>query len=76
MNLFKRINRSFYNGMFHIVMCRMHEKGIINSRQMHDICGEWNRLCHPEWLASRGRMSVVQKNIVCRGDVAGGDIIK
>ena len=76
MSILRKINRSFYNGMFHIVVCRMHEKGVINSKQMHDICGEWNRLCHPEWYPKTNLTKVVQKNIVCHGDVAGGDIIK
>ena len=75
MNLFSRINRSFYNSLVHSVMCRMHERGIINSTQLHEILGEWNRRCWAD--RGYGRASVVvQKNCTVGGDIAGGDIIK
>ncbi len=32
------------NRLFSIVICRAHERGIINSVQLHEILGIWNRM--------------------------------
>ena len=45
----RRINRRHYNAAAHASVCAAYSAGIINSKQMHDILGRWNRACWPEW---------------------------
>lgn len=38
------IARKPANEMFHVVIGRACERGMINSHQMHEVCGIWNRM--------------------------------
>lgn len=48
MKLIHRLSRAYFNRVFHLVVSREHEKGTINSHQMHAILGRWNRDVFPE----------------------------
>lgn len=48
MKLIHRLSRAHFNRVFHLVVSREHEKGTINSHQMHAILGSWSREVYPE----------------------------
>lgn len=73
-SLIVRIFRRHINKVAKSAIGRAFERTQISSVQMHEIAGTIDRMLWPERYGSRS--NVVQKNIVCGGDVAGGDIHK
>src|SRR4051812_41696008 len=67
--------RKHINRVVKMVLSRAYERGQIDSHTMHEMGGCCDRILWPErYHCKRG--TVIQENIVCGGDVAGGDINK
>jgi hypothetical protein len=70
-----RLGRTHINRVVKTVLSRAYERGQIDSHTMHEMAGCCDRILWPEQYR-RDSGTVIQENIVCGGDVAGGDINK
>lgn len=69
----RRINRRHYNASAHASVCAAYAAGVINSKQMHDILGRWNRAVWPEWTKPKpkwvcsncGNIEDKEREIMC-----------
>jgi len=75
--LFFWMFRARINAFAKSVLSAGFERSIVNSQQFHELAGIVDRRLFPEYSEQVWpRNNVVQENIVCGGDCAGGDINK
>lgn len=47
--LLHRLTKKYWNRIVHRIILQTYDRRMIGSYTMHEILGEWNKVCWPEW---------------------------